>query len=171
MLVSDRKNVFYWREVSTVLVIIMKKIKTNLIVSIVYQLVAMVYGFILPRLILEQFGSEANGLTQSIKQFLGIISFLDMGVGQVVRSALYKPLEQKDHDQISRILVSGRRFYRKIACALLGYVVVLVLSYPLLVDQSFGWVFTSTMIAIMAIGSFTQYYFGVIQEQLLHASQ
>ena len=149
----------------------MKKLKTNLIISVACQLIAMIYGFILPRLILEQFGSEVNGLSQSIKQFLGIISFLDMGVGQVVRSALYRPLEQKDGDQLSRIMVSGGRFYRKIAYGLLGYVAILVLAYPLLVDQSFGWLFTAGMILIMAIGSFAQYYFGIIQEQLLHASQ
>jgi len=149
----------------------MKKLRKNLIVSLAYQAVAMIYGFVLPRLILEQYGSETNGLIHSISQFLGIIGFLDMGVGQVVRSALYRPLEKKDHDQISRIMVSGGRFYRKIAYALLGYVAILIICYPVLVDQSFGWLFTASMIAIMAIGSFAQYYFGVIQEQLLHASQ
>ena len=149
----------------------MKKMKTNLIVSLIYQLVAMIYGFVLPRLILEQFGSEVNGLIHSISQFLGIISFLDMGVSQVVRSALYRPLADHDNDQISRIMVSGRRFYRKIAYALLGYVTILFLAYPLFVDQRFDWFFISGMIAIMAIGSFAQYYFGIIQEQLLHASQ
>lgn len=149
----------------------MKKMKTNLIVSLIYQLVAMIYGFVLPRLILEQFGSEVNGLTHSISQFLGIISFLDMGVSQVVRSALYRPLADHDNDQISRIMVSGRRFYRKIAHALLGYVIILFLAYPLFIDQRYDWFFISGMIVIMAIGSFAQYYFGIIQEQLLHASQ
>lgn len=149
----------------------MKKIKTNLIVSVVYQIVAIVYGFILPRLILKQFGSEVNGLMQSITQFLGIIGFLDMGVGQVVRSALYKPLERRDNDQLSRIMVSGGKFYRKIAYALLGYVGVLAIAYPVLVDESFDWLFVVVMIVIMSIGSFAQYYFGIIQEQLIHADQ
>ena len=149
----------------------MKKIKTNLIIAIIYELIAIIYGFILPRLILEQFGSEVNGLMQSITQFLGIIGFLDMGVGQVVRSALYGPLEKRDNDQLSRIMVSGGRFYRKIAYALIGYVAVLIIAYPILVDESFDWMFTAGMIVILSIGSFAQYYFGVIQEQLIHADQ
>lgn len=149
----------------------MKKLKANLIVSLLYQLVAMLYGFILPRLILEQFGSEVNGLTQSIKQFLGIITFLDMGLGQVVRSALYKPLADGDHQQISRIMVSGGKFYRRIAYALLGYAAILVVAYPIIVDSSFGWPFSATLILAMALGSFAQYYSGIINEQLLHASQ
>ena len=149
----------------------MSKMKKNVVVSIGYQLIAMLYGFVLPRLILAQYGSQVNGLVQSISQFLGIIGLLDMGVGQVVRSALYRPLEEQNRDQISRIMASGGRFYRKIAYGLLGYVMVLVIAYPMLVDHSFGWQFVAGMIVIMAIGSFAQYYFGVIQEQLLHASQ
>lgn len=143
----------------------------NTATSLLAQLVAVVYGFVLPRLILEQFGSEVNGLTQSIKQFLGVISFLDLGVGQVVRSALYRPLAEKDSTEISSVLASGRKFYRRLAYILATYVVVLVFAYPSLVEQEFGWVYTATLIAAMAISSFAQYFFGMISEQLLHADQ
>ena len=149
----------------------MKKILSNGLAAIFAQLVTIIYGFVLPRLILEQYGSEVNGLTQSIKQFLGVISFLDMGVGQVVRSALYQPLAKKDHQQISRIMVSGRKYYRLIAYILLGYVVLLFAFYPFLVRNDFGWLYTVSMIAVMAVSSFAQYYFGIINEQLLHADQ
>ena len=149
----------------------MNIIRKNLFLSIVSQLVAVIYGLITPRLILEQYGSEVNGLTQSIAQFLGAIGFLDMGVSQVVRSALYKPLEKNDPDSISRILVSGRKFYRRIALTLLGYVAVLLFIYPTFVVQTFDWTYTISLIVIMSIGSFAQYYVGVIQEQLIHADQ
>ena len=149
----------------------MKKIKINLIASTIYQCVAIIYGFILPKLILETYGSEVNGLLQSITQFLGVIGFLDMGVGQVVRSALYKPLEIRNTNQLSSIMVSGSKFYRKIAHALIGYVAVLLVVYPVLVNDNFDFLFAATMILIIAVGSFTQYYFGIIQEQLLHADQ
>ena len=149
----------------------MKKILSNGSTALLAQLVAIIYGFVLPRMILEQYGSAANGLTQSIRQFLGVISFLDMGVGQVVRSALYRPLSQKNHLQISKIIVSGRKYYRLIAYILLGYVAVLLCVYPSLVKNNFGWVYTASMIAVMAVSSFAQYYFGIINEQLLHADQ
>ena len=149
----------------------MKKIKKNLIVSVLYQFVAIIYGFVSPRLILAHFGSEVNGLIQSITQFLGFVGFLDMGVSQVVRSALYRPLEEQDDDQISRIMVSGRRFYRRIAYMLLGYVAILLFVYPCFIDQSFDWLFSGCMIVVIAINSFSQYYFGIINEQLIHASQ
>ena len=148
-----------------------KKLYLNTITSLTAQFVAVIYGFVLPRLILEQFGSEVNGLTQSIKQFLGIISFLDMGVGQVVRSALYRPLHEKDYCALSAVMASGRKFYRRLAYVLAAYVVVLICVYPSISGRSFCWGYTATLIASMAISSFAQYYFGVINEQLIHADQ
>ena len=134
----------------------MKKMKKNIVISVIYQIVAIVYGFILPKIILEKFGSNVNGLMHSIKQFIGIIGFLDMGVGQVVRSALYKPLANHNDTQLSCIMVSGSKFYRKIAYALLGYVAVLFVIYPVLIDVGLGWGFTASMIAILSIGSFVR---------------
>ena len=149
----------------------MNKIKKNLLASIIGHIFSILYGFVLPRLILEYYGSEVNGLIQSITQFLGVIGFFDMGIGQVVRSALYEPIERCDNVQLSRIMVSGGRFYRKIAYALLGYVAVLLVVYPISVDKGFDWSFTAGMIAIVSVGLFVQYYCGIIYEQLLYASQ
>lgn len=148
-----------------------KKLLLNMSTSILAQLVAVVYGFVLPRLILEHFGSEINGLTQSIKQFLGIITFLELGLGQVVRSTLYRPLANKDWNTVSCIAASAKKFYRRIAFALVAYVLVLMVGYPYLADQNFGWVYTATLIGAMAISSFAQYFFGIVNEQLLHADQ
>ena len=148
-----------------------KKLILSTAMSLIAQFVAVIYGFVLPRLILEQFGSEVNGLTQSIKQFLAVIGFLDMGIGQVVRSALYRPLAQKDNEQISRVMASGGKIYRRLAYILLGYTAVLLCAYPYLINRDYGWTFTAGLIAAMAISSFSQYYIGIISEQLLHADQ
>ncbi len=148
-----------------------RKFLLNTATSLAGQLVGMICGFILPRLILEQFGSEVNGLTQSIKHFLGIISFLDLGVGQVIRSALYGPLNRGNDDEISSVLDSGKLFYRRLAWMLAGYVGVLTLIYPVVVQTGFGWGYTAALIAAMAVSTFAQYYFGIVNEQLIHADQ
>lgn len=135
------------------------------------QLVTLVCGFILPRMILEQYGSEVNGLTQSIAQFLGVITFLELGVGQVIQSALYKPLAEKNNEKVSSILASGGRFFSRIAWVLLAYAAVLTAVYPLLIDRSFGWTYTAALIAAISINSFAQYLFGIVDKLLLNADQ
>lgn len=148
-----------------------KRLLFNTSTSLLMQVVAVICGFVLPRLILERYGSETNGLIQSISQFLGMISLLEMGVGQVIQSSLYKPLAQGDTDRISTIIKSGSQYFRKIAYALMLYIAVLVLLFPYITDNSYEWQYTAVLIVAMSIGSFAQYYFGIIDKILLSSDQ
>lgn len=143
----------------------------NTAASLVFQVTTILCGFILPRLILNQYGSEVNGLVSSITQFLGIIGFLELGVGSVIQSTLYKPLADRDNEKISEIIVSGQSFFSKLARILLVYVVILVIVYPFIAKQNFGWIYTATLIIAMSISSFAQYYFGIVDRLLLTADQ
>ena len=64
-----------------------KKLALNTVTSLLLQIVSVLSGFILPRLILGAFGTNVNGLVNSISQFLGVITLLDLGVGAVVQSS------------------------------------------------------------------------------------
>ena len=125
----------------------------------------------MPRLILHAFGSEVNGLVSSITQFLSIISFLELGVGAVVQSALYKPLSDKDDKGVSKIMASAQKFFSKLAIILLFYIVILIFIYPYISNQDFGWLYTTVLIIAIGINSFSQYYFGVVDRLLLTADQ
>lgn len=148
-----------------------KKLAANTVSSLLFRICTIICGFILPRLILSNYGSEINGLVNSITQFLGIIAFLELGVGAVVQSSLYKPLADKDNEQISRIAVSGQKFFSKIAYILVGYVILLFFIYPYIANQNFSFIFTGTLILTISISSFAQYYFGIINSLLLTADQ
>lgn len=54
-----------------------------------------VSGFILPRFFLVAYGSNINGLVNSISSFLGFIALADLGVSSVVESSFYGPLAEK----------------------------------------------------------------------------
>ena len=148
-----------------------KKLVYNTATSLVLQVVTLVSGFIMPRLFLSYYGTETNGVVQSITQFLGIINLTEMGIGQVIHSKLYHPLATGNNDLISRIVVAGQRFYKKIAAILLVYVGVLILIYPLLIDRSLDWVFTTTLILAMSVNLFSQYLLGNNDRTLLSADQ
>lgn len=148
-----------------------KKLLLNTASSLLLQVATVVCGLILPRLILGTYGSAVNGLVQSITQFLSIISFMELGMGQVIQSALYKPLLDRDMNLVSSILASGNRFFRRIAYALAVYVVVLIGVYPLVTDSGFDWMYTAALIGAISISTFAQYYFGIIDKLLLNADQ
>lgn len=148
-----------------------KSLKWNTISSLIFEMASIVCGFILPRLIMGEYGSNINGLINSIAQFIGIIGFLELGVGKVVQSALYKPLAEKDHDKISKVVVSASKFFKSIAMILAVYVVGLIVIYPYISGQQFSWLFSATLIASMSVSSFAQYYFGIVNSLLLTSDQ
>lgn len=143
----------------------------NSISPLIYQVITIICGFILPRLILSHFGTEINGLVNSISQFLGVISFLELGVGAVVQSSLYKPLADNDNINVSKVIASADKFFRKLGYILAIYVGVMLFYYPYLVKQSFGFMFTATLILAISIRSFAQYFFGIVNRLLLMAAQ
>lgn len=148
-----------------------RRLYLNNTISLLYQVCAVIIGLILPRLILQNFGSEVNGVTASITQLLSVISLLDLGVGAVVQSALYKPLVDKDKQRISEIYSRASKYFSTIAKALLIYIVILCFYYGFFKSDTYSWIFTTTLICAIAINYFAQYYFGVVNTLLLNADQ
>src|SRR5690606_14531980 len=107
-----------------------KKAIANIIISLLYQIVAIICGLIVPRLIISTFGSSVNGLISSITKFLGYIVFLEAGVGGVVRAALYKLLAEKSVEKISAINKATEKFVRAIG-------LIFLVCFPTYNDRRF----------------------------------
>lgn len=148
-----------------------RKLMLNLFSSLILQIVIVIGGFVLPKLIIEFYGSISNGLINSITQFLSIITFLDGGVGAVIQSALYEPLANNNKQKISEIICSGSKVYKSIARILILYIVCLVIGYPLFVKSEFESWFISLLIIIIATNLLSQYYVGIVDNLLLQADQ
>ena len=86
----------------------------NSISSLLLQIVTIISGFIIPRLVLSTFGSEVNGLVSSLNQFLGYITILEGGVSSVILANLYKPLNEKNEKKISSIVKTTQSFFKKL---------------------------------------------------------
>lgn len=148
-----------------------KKLLLNIVSGLLFQIVTLVCGFILPRYFLMYYGSEVNGLVSSISQFLAFITLAECGVGAVVQSALYKPLAEKDEAQISRIIKSADKFFKKIALILVVYIIGLTIIYPLFVSSSFDILFTISLILVVSISLFVQYFISMSYKLLMNADQ
>ena len=88
--------------------------RKNFFSALVYQSIHIVYGLVVPRIIILYFGSEVNGLISSINQFLSYISLIEGGITGVIIANLYKPIINKDNEKISLIYSTTKRFYKKI---------------------------------------------------------
>lgn len=148
-----------------------KKLLLNTIAGVLKQVVTVICGFILPRYMLLFYGSSLNGLISSINNFLGFITLLDMGVGAVIQANLYKPLAEKNMTQISRIVCSSERFFRRLSYIFLVYILFLGIIFPRLLGKEYEPWFTISLLCIISFSSFAQYLFGMTNQLLLNADQ
>lgn len=148
-----------------------KKAIYNIVSSLMLQVVVLISGFIVPKLIISSFGSDVNGLVSSISQFLAYISLLESGIGPVVKASLYKPIAEKDNRTIKNILRASEKFFRVIALIFIVYLVGLSVLYPLIVQKEFGYVYTLSLVLIISISTFFEYYFGMTYKLYLQAEQ
>lgn len=148
-----------------------KEFYLNTGTSLLLQITTVVCGFMLPRLILGYYGSKINGLISSISQFLTFITFMEMGVGGVIQANLYKPIAENDDKQISRIVVSANRFFKKMGLIILIYIGILILIFPIIINSQFNFLFTATLILTIGINLFAQYYFGIVNQTVIKSAQ
>ncbi len=113
-----------------------KRIKNNLISSLVYQVVLISLSFILPRLYLENFGSEVNGVLSTIKQIFVYMFLLEAGVGLATTQALYKRIGEKNYESASAVLSATHAYYIKTGIVYLAIVLVIAVIYGYVIPTS-----------------------------------
>lgn len=148
-----------------------KRIAINTAFSLLEETVAVVCGFILPRLILVTFGSKYNGLTTSITQFLSCAVLLRSGIGGATRAALYKPLANNNQDELNAIVKATDNFMKKVGAVLGGLILVFAAIYPVLVQNEFDWFFTFSLFIIIGASTFAESLFGITYLIVLQADQ
>lgn len=113
-----------------------KRILFNLICGFLSQIVTILLGLMIPRLIMIGHGSTVNGLISSVTQFIVYLNLFEAGIQTVAKQALYKPLSIDDKKSINQILSAVNKNYRKIGTIYFLALIVLSLIYPLLVKDS-----------------------------------
>lgn len=148
-----------------------KKAIKNTAFSFLMEIAEIISALVVPRLILANFGSEYNGVVNSVAQFLAAVSLLRTGIGGATRAALYKPLAENDTGKINAIMSATNRFMKKVALIIVFVVLALAVTYPFIVAEEFDWLFTFSLILIIGLEKFVDAMFGLCGLTYLQARQ
>ena len=143
----------------------------NIISSLCLQFVTIISGFIIPKIVLDNFGSDVNGLISSLKQFLSYITIVEGGVSGIVVASLYKPILNNDNKKMSSIIKTASLFYKKIGFIYLIYTLILAIVYPLLFNSTFSFSYVFILTFVLSITMFIQYMFALSYRCLLVADK
>lgn len=145
--------------------------RVNMAMSVVYQITAAVCSLILPRYILLHFGSDVNGMMQSINQLFSYTALMECGIGGLITASLYKPLANGDTEAVSDIFNNSKRFFDRISIVFALLVVMIAGLSKLIIKTNFDFVYVCTMSLILGVNYYFNYYFALTQRLLLRADQ
>lgn len=140
--------------------------------TMIQQIVTMIAGFIIPKIMIEVYGSDINGMVSSIGQFISYFTLVEAGISGAVVYSLYRPLAQRDHLAINRILVAARNFYWQSGYIFVGLTCFFAAVYPFFVvtDTLPSWEI-GLLVLIMGVSGTLDFFTLAKYQALLTAAQ
>lgn len=108
----------------------------NSIVSLAYYAVTFFLSFFSRRIFLKELGPEVLGLNDTVGSFMSYMGLAELGIGTAVSFTLYKPLTEKDEEQINEIVSLQGWLYQWVAWVVIAASVLLLLFFPLLFSDT-----------------------------------
>lgn len=131
----------------------------SIVVGIAGQVITVLLGFIIPRLVLVNLGSEANGLMNSISTVLTYLALLEAGVGTATIQALYRPVAEDDRSSINSILSATSHFYQRTGTIYLALVLLLAGVFAVFIDTSIPRYQVFLVVLMSGLSGVISYYF------------
>lgn len=146
-----------------------KRVVTNVIVSTVTQIITLVLGLVLPRVILTSWGSEYNGLINSVTTVMRYLALLEAGISTSTLQALYKSIGQGDARQTAVVIKSSQTYYHKVAFIYGLMVVGVSFVYPLALDTKIPYWEIFFVILLQGCTGVINFAFRTAYQQILNA--
>lgn len=101
----------------------------NVLVGFVSQAILLVLGLIIPRIVLVNYGSDTNGLTNTIGQVFTYVALLEAGISVSARNAFYNPIKNGNRAGISFVASLAKKYYKRVSAVY--FVIVVAVSFIL----------------------------------------
>ena len=133
------------------------------------QLITLILGLVLPRLILVTWGSEYNGLLSSVTNILRYLTLLEAGFNTATLQALYKTVAENDKEQTSVVVRTSQHYYHKISFVYATIVLLIAIIYPIVVNSTISYWEMFWIIVLQGIVGVINFAFRASYQQLLNA--
>lgn len=103
----------------------------NAAVNVAAQGINMLLAFVARRLFIQFLSVEYLGLNSLFSNVLTMLSLAELGIGEAIGYALYRPIKEDDREKIHGLVAFYRKAYLVIAAviALIGFVISFFLDY------------------------------------------
>lgn len=107
----------------------------NAVVSLSGMFIVMLSNLILIRLIIYNYGSDANGIMSTVTQTISMLTIVEAGMTMAINVSLYKPYVNQQNDNIERILAAANKIFYVIGLSFLIIGFIFSWFYPYFVKS------------------------------------
>ena len=136
-----------------------KEVFLNSIFAIITNVVVLVLGVVVPRIMIRSYGSDVNGLISTVTQIYTYLALLEAGISVASRNALYKHIKNKDQNGINYTLSVSRLYFRKASLIYCLGVIAVSFIAPLVLKTQINYWIVFSLIAIEGISNVLSFYF------------
>ena len=135
------------------------RIKKNLFSGLVSQMVGILLSVFLPKLLIENYGSEVNGLLSSVTNLYAYLAIVETGVAAASCQGLYQAFANESRDNINAIMAATNRYYYRSGVVYLALVLVLSAAYPIFAQTSLPTTTVVLIVFLNGISNVINYFF------------
>ena len=103
-----------------------KNAALNISSNVLVLIIKTVFVFITRTTFIYCLGKESLGLNGLFTNILSMLSLAELGIGQAINFSLYKPLSEKNNNNISKLMSFYRKIYRVIGIIVLTFGIILI---------------------------------------------
>lgn len=137
----------------------------NIIITLLYQFVVIVFGFIIPRLFITTYGPQIHGLTSSITNIMSYVILLYAGLNTASVQSLYEPLGKGDYRRLNEVLNAINKYYIKTGYYFTIAVFIISFALPMIIKDLSGTTVFYMMLVMGLQSSITS--FGISTNRVL----
>lgn len=131
----------------------------NILYGILSQVVLIAFAVVTPILVIENYGSETNGLLHSAEQIFVYLSLFEAGVGYATLQALYRPVAENDTQSINAIMAATKIYYTRTGIFYTLCVVLFAFLYPVLVSTNLPFFLVVGVVLFGGLGGCLHYFY------------
>ena len=110
--------------------------KKEILLNFIFTILINLLGFVQNRYFVQYMGIETLGMMKLFSQLLAYLNIIEMGLGSASAFALYRPLAEKNYQQISIIINTIENIYNKIGILLFGLGTLCIPIIPFFMEVS-----------------------------------
>ncbi len=148
-----------------------KKIVLNFGTGLLGMIVTQLLGFIVRTVFIYNLSEAYLGINGLFSSILNVLSIAELGVGGAITFALYKPLNDKDVEQIAALMQLYKKAYRVIGLVVLGIGLALIPALPVLIKERVEHINLYFMYVLYLLNSVASYLFFSYKSTLITADQ